>query len=324
MPAIPTSTQPIPTRLIDNGGRIFAEWADIADTDPTLPFLHDRIACSDTYWQEELPEASEASQPSALILHAGRCGSTLVSRSLSLISRCHVLSEPQALNDILSVDGVWPFLPRSEKIAALRRVAQALIQSARPKQDRVIMKLSSWNALHLSLLEEAFPDVPKLFIYRPPEEILVSLRDSPSGWMRRANAAVPAKLFLGGTTEPAVNNPLAFASQVLGRVFATIADAVASPGQAGKWLIVSYNNLPGAMGETIIPWLGLQPSEIEMEWIAQAAEIHAKSVNRTRRFVPDGARKQAAITPELGELSARYTYDAYHRLERLRAAEKVQ
>jgi hypothetical protein len=295
-----------------------ADWADIAGTDPALPFLTDRIALASTVWRAPLPAADGAAEPAALILHAGRCGSTLVSRSLSLLPRCHVVSEPQALNDVLSVDGKWPFLPIPERREALRRVVDALARAARPHQDRFILKLSSWNALHLPVLEELFPKVPKLFVYRPPDEILVSLRDEPAGWMRRAENRFQAGLFLGMPPARAPVTPMAFAAQVLGRTLAAVADSLDRPGLAGKWLLVPHGTLPGALTTRILPWLGFESTATEADLLTHAAGIHAKDPASLRPFQPDSARKRAAATADLSALARDLAREPYERLERLR------
>ncbi|WP_439813825.1 hypothetical protein [Zavarzinia sp. CC-PAN008] len=319
-PPIPLPAQAIPTRLFHEGGRILADWADIGGTDPTLPFLTDRIAAARPLGPAPLPPAGDVTQPAALILHAGRCGSTLVSRALSRVRRCHVLSEPQALNDVLGVDGLWPFLPRDEKGSALRQVVAALARAATPGQDRVILKLSSWNALHLPLLEEVFPTVPKLFAYRAPHEILVSLRDRPAGWMQRAGHRIQARLFLGAAPAPARNAQLGFAAQVLGRSLAAVADSVARPGQAGTWLLVPYEALPGALAARILPWLGLAPTPMEAAAIAHGLELQAKDATGRQPFAPDGARKRASVTPDLADLVRDLVSEPHERLERLRQA----
>lgn len=315
---MPAPQQPVPARLYHEGGRIMADWADIAGTDPTLPFLVDRIARAGSFWQAPLPPGDGPVVPAALILHAGRCGSTLVSRSLSRLSRCHLLSEPQALNDVLGVDGPWPFLPVPERRQAVRRVVAALAQAARPGQDRFILKLSSWNALHLPLLEEAFPRVPKLFIYRHPAEILVSLRDAPTGWMRRAEDRIKAGLFLGVPPAQALNTPLAFAAQMLGRILSAVAESMGRPERAGEWLLVPYETLPVAFTARILPWLELEPTEAEAAILASFQDIHAKDPTGQRHFQPDSVAKRAAVTAELAELIRDLVCNPYERLERLR------
>ncbi|WP_372024073.1 aspartyl/asparaginyl beta-hydroxylase [Tistrella mobilis] len=316
-PVLSAVPQPVPARLHHEAGRITADWADIAGTDPGLPFFDDRIAGAGPAWRAELPLTGDAPAPAALILHTGRCGSTLVSRSLSLLTRCHVVSEPQALNDVLSVDGVWPFLPAATKVEALRRVVGALARIARPDQDRFILKLSSWNALHLPLLDQAFPGVPKLFVYRRPDEILVSLQDRPAGWMRRAAHRMQAGLFLRGRPSQVADTPLAFAAQVLGRILAGVVRDVERQG-AGDWLLVPYEALPQALTTQILPWLGLIPTAEEADRLAHAAGRHAKDPTGRQRFEPDGTRKRAAVTADLAAL-ARDLTDAHHdRLEHLR------
>lgn len=318
---MPAAPQSVPIRLYYEGGCITADWVDIAGTDPGLPFLSDRIATARDLWRAPLPAVGEGAAPAALILHAGRCGSTLVSRSLSLMRRCHVLSEPAVLNEVLSVDGVWPFLPSWEKREALRRVVEGLTRSARPNQDQVILKLSSWNAMHLPLLEEALPAVPKLFIYRRPEEILVSLRSEPAGWMHRAGHEMQAKLFLGEAPARTSDTPLAFAAQVLGRSMAAVADSVER--SVGEWLLVPYETLPDALVAKILPWLGLEPTIAEADILASVAGIHAKDPAGQRRFKPDSLRKQALVTAELAALATDLVGDPYDRLERLRLRDAV-
>lgn len=315
---MPGTAQPIPTRLHHEGGRVTADWADIAGTDPSLPFLADRIAQAGPCWRAPLPDAADGMAPSVLILHAGRCGSTLVSRSLSQLARCHVVSEPQALNDVLGTQGVWPFLPAAEKQPVLRRLVTVLARAARPDQDRFILKLSSWNALHLPLLEAAFPGVPKLFIYRQPEEILVSLRDEPAGWMGRAGQRIQAGLFLGMPPARVPDTSLAFATQVLGRILSGVADHIARPGSMDQWLLVPYDTLPGALTAEILPWLGLEPTGGEADALAHGLAIHAKDPAGKRPFVPDHAHKRAAVTAELAELTRDLVSTPYERLERLR------
>ncbi|WP_199228728.1 aspartyl/asparaginyl beta-hydroxylase [Azospirillum sp. TSH100] len=313
----PACAQPVPVGLHHRGDRIIADWADIAGTDPTLPFLADRIARAGAVWQADLPEADGAPEPAALILHAGRCGSTLVSRGLSLLSRCHVLSEPQALNMVLSVDGRWPFLPPPDRHRALRQVVAALARAKRPDQDRFILKLSSWNALHLPLLEAAFPAVPKLFIYRQPEEILVSLQDGPAGWMRRAANPAPASLFLGLPPSQVRRSPLAFAAQMLARSMTLVADSVMRQA-SGNWLLVPYGSLPGALTTEILPWLGLTAEPDEAAALARSAGIDAKDPAGLRPFRPDDGHKRAAVSPEVAELARDLLCTPYERLEGLR------
>lgn len=315
---MPAPQQPVPARLYHEGGQVMADWADIAGTDPTLPFLADRIAQVGSFWQAPLPVVDRPVAPAALILHAGRCGSTLVSRSLSRLSRCHVLSEPQSLNNVLGVEGLWPFLPVPERRQAVQQVVAALAQAARPGQDRFIVKLSSWNALHLPLLEEAFPGVPKLFIYRQPAEILVSLRNEPAGWMQRAEDRIKAGLFLGVPPAQARTTPLAFAAQVQGRILSAVAESMGRPGQAGEWLLVPYETLPTALTARILPWLGLEPTRAEADILTSVQDGHAKDPKGQRPFQPDSAAKRAAVTAELAELIRDLVCNPYERLERLR------
>ncbi len=314
---------PVPSRLYLERDQVTADWVDIAGTDPALPFLSDRIAAAEakgrTAWQAPLPEAGEhpASAPAGLILHAGRCGSTLVSRSLSLLPGCHVLSEPQALNDALAPAGAWAFARVAVRRRAVEQVVAALGRAAPGERDRFILKLSSWNALHLPLLEAAFPAAPLVFVYREPEEILVSLRDAPPMWLRWAADPVRAGLFLGVAPSRAPRSPLAFAAQVVGRVLAEVAASVGR-NPPGRWLLVPYGALPGAIAGQVAPHLRVPLGGDAEARLALAAGRHAKDPTGTRPFSPDGARKRAAVTEEVADLARDWIRDPFERLESLR------
>lgn len=309
----PSSTQPVPARVYYENGQITADWVDLAGTDPTLPFLSDRIATAFHLGRAPLPSPSQPLPPATVIFHTGRCGSTLVSRSLSLLQPCHVLSEPPALNTILSVDGPWPFLPRTIRLDALQRVVSALFHSAAPGQDRIILKLSSWNTLRLWDLEEIFPDGRLLYIYRSPAEILVSLQESPSGWMQRWHQQARASLFLGLPTAQIARTPLGFAAQVVGYGMTMVAkSATRTP---SRWQMLPYPSLPAAITDNLIPALGIPLTPADQTALRRQAASPSKHQTPSLRFSTDQARKQAAVTEEIRDLATAWTEAPYAAIE---------
>lgn len=316
---MPTAAQrqPVPSRLSHEGNEIVADWADIVGTRRDLPLLSDRVAAAVSTWRAPLPAAGPAPRVAGLILHTGRCGSTLVSRSLAVLPRCHLLAEPVALNNVLSVDGRWPFLPAAERLGAARRVVDALARSSGPGQDCVVLKLSSWNTLHLSLIEEVLPTVPIIFLYRRPDEILASLREGPAPWMQRALDIRQAGLFLRVAPSRVPRTPLAFAAEVIRRGMQNVVQRLADS-SGRRWLLVSHDMLPEAISARIVPWLQLTLHDEDHALLAQIARFHAKYTTHPIPFRRHHDRKErgapsgdlAALT---GELMA-----AFDQLESLR------
>lgn len=78
------------------------------------PFCHETILrCNDNLWVTKSfswPQIAEVSpsmmEPSGLIFHIARCGSTLVSQLLKALPSLVVYSEPPVLNDVLMSSGL--------------------------------------------------------------------------------------------------------------------------------------------------------------------------------------------------------------------------
>ena len=104
--------------------------------------------------------------PAGFVFHMSRCGSTLVSRMLAACPEHLVVAEAGPLDSVLRDETGQP--------VRLRWMMAALGQQRDARQRRLFVKFDSWSALHLPLVRRAFPDVPWLFLFRDPVEVLVS------------------------------------------------------------------------------------------------------------------------------------------------------
>ena len=142
--------------------------------------------------RSELDEERWA-RPSGFIIHAMRVGSTAAANMVGGHPDVVVLKEASALTSVL----LWPLHDEATKrlaTLALRVVAQLFFRAAasqrqkdfgraRAAQTALVFKLASSStasALQLSVLRDAFPDVPFAYLIRDPATSVASLLATPS------------------------------------------------------------------------------------------------------------------------------------------------
>ncbi|HVR91345.1 MAG TPA: sulfotransferase [Novosphingobium sp.] len=225
---------------------------------------------------------------SGLIFHMSRCGSTLLARILASLPQHIVASEPEPLDAVLR----WAYVTqtgRDEAIAAVRAIVAAIGRRRDSSSRRLFIKLDAWHALSLPLLRAAFPDVPWVYLYRDPTEVMVSVIDLPG--LLGVPGALPE-------TQRAIPD-----GETLSRV-EYCARALALPGKAvienwslGGGMAVDYAQLKQAALDTIPAHFGFLPDSSEIEAMRAAAGEYSK--RPAEAFTGDSQRKQSAATAEL-------------------------
>lgn len=125
------------------------------------------------------PPATDCLNPSGFILHAGRCGSTLLAKVLARSSEHLVFGEGGPHNHI------WPVINASSHPAP-ELFRNLILHAGRPRLRSYkahVVKFTSFNVMRLETIQAAFPEVPLLFLFRHPAEMLASWRRGKPGWM---------------------------------------------------------------------------------------------------------------------------------------------
>lgn len=246
--------------------------------------------------------ASEAPglHPSGFIFHMSRCGSTLVARMLASLPEVLALSEPGPIDAVL----------RAAEADWLRWMVSALGQPRRPGQTRLVVKLDAWAIFALALVREAFPDVPCVFLYRDPVEVVVSHLDHrgyhtvpgtlPPEWLGLSEGMVQ-------TLEP---------EQYIAAVLGAICDAAATGARVGALTLLNYDSLPGSVAAVVAPLFGIDVRPATRAAFALTAGKDAK--NPYIRFAPDGADKQRRADARIREAVDIWLAPAYEALEQAR------
>lgn len=135
-----------------------------------------------------LPEWSQGISsvaPTAFIFHLSRCGSTLVTQTLSLDPDNIVLSEAPFLDDLLRL----PYKNPGTHIPVTDEWLHAAIkfygQKRTGTEKRLFIKTDCWHIFFYESLRKLFPGIPFILLYRTPEEVLQSQQK------RRGMQAVP-------------------------------------------------------------------------------------------------------------------------------------
>jgi hypothetical protein len=244
-------------------------------------------------------------EPSGLIFHMSRCGSTLVSRMLAASEANIVVSEAPPIDGVLRSG-----LPEADRIVLLRAMARALGQVRNPGESRLFIKLDSWHARALPLFRAAFPSTPWAFVYREPAAVMVSHVRRVG--MQLVSQLVPPAFYgldAGGQTWGA-----GYSAQVLGAICEAAAQSCDDGG-----LLVNYDELPQALWTRVLPHFGWTPSAEQRAAMAKVAGFDAKAPDA--RFVPDTEAKRLAITSEIEAAVQRHLAGVYARLEALRRAQ---
>ncbi len=283
-------------------------WTDgIAFTDPVFTQTVDRALRTpfSLLFRRETPiDALDALEPglepSGFVFHGSRCGSTLVSAMLASVPQFLVLSEPLPVDDVLRADAA-----EADRVRWLRSMVSALGRRRRGDERAFVLKLDAWSARGLGTVRRAFPDVPWVFLFREPVQVLASHFRQRGAHM--VPGAIDPALF-GLDAESIVRMP---PEEYCARVLAAIYGSALEHRDA-QALFVDYGELPGAVYDRILGAFGLDCDAAERARMDELTAFDAK--NPSLFFAADGEAKERAASPELREAADRWVRPLYEEL----------
>jgi hypothetical protein len=253
-------------------------------------------------------QARPGLRPSGFIFHMSRCGSTLVSQMLASLDHCVVVSEASPIDAVVRARQVRPDLNEDQHARWLAWMIGALGQPRCGHERHYFIKLDCWHTLALPLFRRAVPDVPWIFLYRDPVEVLVSQLRMP-GVQMVPGMLGPDLLGLEHSYDP--RKPEDYCARILAR----ICEPVLQHYSRGATLPVNYRQLPQAVWTTILPHFGVDCSERERAAMAEAARYDAKTPSL--EFTPDIEAKQREATTATRAVANERLGELYRRLERI-------
>lgn len=260
----------------------------------------------------ELHRLQPGLKPAGFVFHSSRCGSTLLAQMLSSSDCNIVISEADPLDAILRSHYRSPAL-KNEAVRAemLKSLVSAFSQRRHAGEARFFIKFDCWNILELPLIKAAFPDVPWVFVYRDPVDVLVS-------HMRRRGVQMVA-----GMLEPEMfglersHVPLMTTEEYCAKVLGSLLNAGLLHHASGNGLLVNYTELPDAAWTSIAGHFDISCNSSELMRMRNCARLDAK--NPGFSFVPDKASKQNEANQALLDAAETWVMPVYQALEAARS-----
>jgi hypothetical protein len=308
----------VPIRFIWSRGEAFVDWAWLGRNRFTDPFFDNTIEIAqrgpfNSLFMHRTPiaelgswfAASPGMAPSGFIFHMSRCGSTLVSQMLAALPENIVISEASPLDRLARAVSI----PEAARAEWLRWMVSALGQRRSGRETRLFIKFDSTTARSLPFIRRVFPSVPWIFLYRNPEEVMVSHLRQP------AAAMTPGIMTDGRTINAPVEEILSMSlEEHAGRVIGRICES-ALRGMDERGMLVNYTQLPGAVWGGIARHFGVGFSPDEFARTREVALYHAKRPGE--KFEAGGAGK-LDVSDSTREAAAKWILPRYEELERLR------
>lgn len=233
--------------------------------------------------------------PSGFVFHISRCGSTLTAKALARSPRHVVINQGGPLQR-----GFWATItgdfareaePSPQNLKALRNLVLAMTRRRRPEQTHSFVKFISWNTLYMDFVAQAFPQVPALFLYRDPVEVIASV-------LRETTAILWAKGkrqagFLTGLDwrETAQMDDVTYLAICFAR-YLQLAERAPCGVSLVNYIDINPENFPVMLTKG----LHFDPGEDEFALMVEQFRFHSKDDTDSQKFRSDSAEKRASMS----------------------------
>ena len=257
---------------------------------------------------------ADSVRPSGFMFHISRCGSTLSAKALARSPRHVVINQGGPLQR-----GFWARLTRDwqqdlaatpDNLHAFRNLVLAMARRRNADELYSFVKFISWNTLYMDFAMQAFPEVPAVFLYRDPVEVIASV-------LRETSAVMWAKgrRQAGFLTGLPWEETIAMGDvEYLARIFARyleLANEAGSNVANINYRSINPDNFPAMLSKG----LRFDPGADELALMIEQFRFHSKDDSDSQTFKDDSKAKQAEISDADKALVARLCGPAMARLD---------
>ena len=317
----------VPARVYINDSEPFVDWCYMGSDRFTKPFFDDSIERRfrqpfNLMFRHQTPftvlerlyNESTGVYPTGFIFHMSRCGSTLVAQMLAALEKNIVISEASPIDAVLRLNSKLS-ISDADRCVWLQWVISALGQRRRPKEEHYFIKFDCWSTLDLGLIREAFPDVPWIFVYRNPIEVIVS-HMRQRGW-QMIPGTIDKMLPGMDITEALQLAPEEYCARVLARICERALDYAKDKNA----LLLNYDELPETVTGSVFDHFRISFTGDEIERMKEVTSFHAKSPRMF--FTSDSDDKRKNASEAAIEAADQWVDRSYQALERMRSTESM-
>jgi len=310
----------LPIRAWFQSGEWRLDWCWFGEQRLARPFFRDdvdqalRLPFNQAFRREtdfqallDWQAVSPGMPPTALIFHASRCGSTLMAQMLATLDDNIVLSEPPPLDNLLRAHRQDPKATPHQP-AWLAALVSAYGQRRQGNEQRLFIKLDAWNVFEAPLLLALYPEVPRVFLYRDPLEIVVSQLRQPG--MHRVPGLLGSSALDLPVQEALRMTPAEYTSRTVGAI---LRQGLALCQQHGA-VAVNYQELPNACWGRLASLFDVHDAHLPR--LRETAGFDAKQPSQS--FTADSQNKREAADEGLRETVEYWAGKAYRALEEWR------
>jgi sulfotransferase family protein len=249
-------------------------------------------------------------KPAGFIFHLSRCGSTLITQMLASLPQSVVLSEAGVLDRMLRAHERAPEVSIAQRVEWLQWLVSALGQRRTGVERRLFIKFDPRNIADLPLLRLAFPDVPWIFVYRNPVEVMVS------------NIRAASPLVTRGILRPDfLNFDISLVAgmeddEYAARVLGIIAETGVRHAAGAQGKLIEYRQLPDVVWGDLGRHFGLDFTPEDVERLKPVATLDAK--HPKQRFESDTEAKKREAGERMRLLAEQWIEPHYAKLEEIR------
>lgn len=254
-------------------------------------------------------------EPDGFLFHISRCGSTLTAKALARSPRHVVINQGGPLQR-----GFWATITRDwtreaeaspENLKAFRNLVLAMTRRRQPEQVHAFVKFISWNTLYMDFAMRAFPQVPALFLYRDPVEVIASVLRETSAVLWAKGRRQAGFLIGDDWRETQEMGDVEY----LARCFAHYLEVAEQA--SGHVALVNYTDIsPASFPIMLVRGLSFRPDEEELALMLDQFRFHSKDDSDKQAFKVDSAEKRASMPDEDKRLVAQICGDLVARLDR--------
>jgi len=234
--------------------------------------------------------------PRGLVFHTSRCGSTLVAKALARPRSNVVITQGSPLQRgfwaTLTNDWRKPLEVTQDTLTMFRNLVLAMTRPRRPEQNTAFVKFISWNVLYTDFIASAYPEVPALFLYRDPVEVIASVMNETTAVLHAKGTREAEFLTEHTVNETAEMTDVAYLAECYARYFETVG---ASNMPNLSWL--NYADLKAErFGDIIARGLSFQPTESVLREMLEQFQFHSKDDSDSTTFRADGQDKRQSMS----------------------------